>query len=97
MKIVEIAPQSREDQLIENLVELWKNSVRATHLFLTDTDITSIRQYVPEALKAVPHLLIAKDETHLLGFIGVDGKNRNVFHCFAITWQGDWEKTASKG
>lgn len=35
MKIVEIAPQSREDQLIENLVELWKNSVRATHLFLT--------------------------------------------------------------
>lgn len=33
MKIVEIAPQSREDQLIENLVELWKNSVRATHLF----------------------------------------------------------------
>ena len=74
MKIVEIAPQSREDQLIENLVELWKNSVRATHLFLNDTYITSIRQYVPEALKARPHLLIAKDETHLLGFICVDGK-----------------------
>lgn len=79
MKIIEIAPQSRDDQLIENLVELWENSVRATHLFLTDTDITSIRQYVPEALKAVPHLLIAKDETHLLGFIGLDGKKIEMF------------------
>ena len=64
--------------------------------FLTDTDITSIRQYVPEALKAVPHLLIAKDETHLLGFIGVDGKNRNVFIASQSRGKGIGKKLLQK-
>lgn len=49
MKIVEIAPQSRDDQLIENLVELWENSVRATHVRRRQEVVQIRRQKVVQA------------------------------------------------
>lgn len=64
----------RDDVTINTLVELWERSVCATHHFLTEFQILEIKTFVPNALKQVPHLLISRDETTLLGFIGIDGQ-----------------------
>ena len=60
MRILEAA--DRRPVLIKRLLEVWENSVRATHLFLSDEEIKNIKEYVPQALKGVAHLVIAEDE-----------------------------------
>lgn len=73
MKIFE--PQERSPKIIEQLMDVWERSVRATHLFLSDQEICQIRQDVPQALCAVPHLVIAADGNLIpCGFMGVEGK-----------------------
>ena len=42
------------------LLDVWENSVRATHLFLSDEEICKIKEYVPKALCGVQHLIIAE-------------------------------------
>ena len=49
MRILEAA--DRRPVLIKRLLEVWENSVRATHLFLSDEEIKNIKEYVPQALK----------------------------------------------
>ena len=56
MKLIEV--KERTPLLIEQLTKVWESSVRATHLFLSDNDINHIKEYVPQALKEVDHLLI---------------------------------------
>ncbi len=71
MRIVEIT--NKTPDLIERLLEVWESSVRTTHLFLSDSEIKSIKEYVPQALNGVAHLIIAKDETGLpVAFMGVE-------------------------
>ena len=41
MKIMEV--QERTPMLIEQLLAVWEDSVRATHLFLSDEEISSIK------------------------------------------------------
>ena len=73
MRIVEM--KERDSELIENLLDVWENSVKATHLFLSDDEINNIRQYVPQALKGVPVLVIAENENgNLVGFMGIADK-----------------------
>ena len=60
MKIYEI--QTRTPQLIEELMSVWEASVRATHLFLSDAEVKSIKEYVPQALKDVEHLVVAESK-----------------------------------
>ena len=72
MKIIEAA--DRNPEFIQKLLEIWESAVRATHLFLSEQEIDKIKKYVPEALKDVPHLIIAKNENGLLGVTsGVGG------------------------
>ena len=69
ISITELTPQ-----LISVLLTVWEDSVRATHHFLTDTDVLKIRGYVPDALLGVPHLIAAvSDDGRPLGFMGVSG------------------------
>lgn len=71
MKIVEV--KERTPDLIKGLLEVWENSVRATHLFLSDSEIQSIKKYVPQALNEVLHLLIAEDESgRAVALMGVE-------------------------
>ena len=71
MKIVEV--KERTPDLIKGLLEVWENSVRATHLFLSDSEIQSIKKYVTQALNEVLHLLIAEDESgRPVAFMGVE-------------------------
>ncbi len=61
MKIEEV--QERTPELTGQLLEVWEASVKATHLFLSDGEIERIKAYVPQALHAVEHLVIAAGET----------------------------------
>ena len=71
MKIFEI--KDRTTELIKELLEVWEDSVKATHLFLSSDDIKDIKEYVPEALKCVSHLVIIENESHQpIAFMGID-------------------------
>ena len=73
MKIIEV--KDRTATLVEQLLNVWESSVRATHLFLSDDEIGEIKKYVPQALKSVPVLVIADDkEGNPAGFMGVADK-----------------------
>ena len=51
MKIIEI--KDRNDQLLNILVNVWEDSVKATHTFLNEQEIEHIKEYVPMALNNV--------------------------------------------
>lgn len=71
MKIFEI--KDRTTEVIKELLEVWEDSVKATHLFLSSDDIKDIKEYVPEALKCVSHLVIIENESHQpIAFMGTD-------------------------
>lgn len=71
MEILEVA--DRPPELINQLLEVWENSVRATHLFLSEKEIKSIREYVPQALREIAHLMIAEDEAGCAAaFMGIE-------------------------
>lgn len=70
MNIVEIT--DRTPALIENLLTVWESSVKATHLFLSDGEIAQIKEYVPTALREIPHLIVAENDMHSpVGFMGI--------------------------
>lgn len=56
------------------LIEVWERSVRATHLFLSDTELVRIKVFVSTALRVVSHLVTAKRESgRPAAFLGADG------------------------
>ena len=69
MQIIEV--QERMPELMERLLAVWESSVRATHLFLTEDEILRIRDYVPQALNSVAHLVIAEEDGCPVAFMGV--------------------------
>lgn len=64
----------REPQLICQLTAIWEDSVRASHLFLSEAEIQEIKAHVLQALTGVSHLLVAE---RVLGqpvaFMGIEG------------------------
>ncbi len=71
MKIVEIS--NRTSTLINELLEVWEDSVKATHTFLSIEEIESIKEYVPQVLKEVSHLIVVKDENNMpIAFMGIE-------------------------
>ena len=62
----------RNSALIQNLLEIWESSVKATHLFLSGDEINAIKPYVPQALTDVPALIVAENENgNPVGFMGI--------------------------
>ena len=73
MKIIEV--NNRTLQLINKLLEVWEDSVRATHKFLSNKEILKIKKYVPKALNIVEHLVIVIDEYgNPIGFMGIENR-----------------------
>lgn len=71
MKIYEVS--ERTEFLIQQLLEVWENSVRTTHHFLSDSEIKEIKKYVPVALKNVKTLIIAEAEQNRpKAFMGIE-------------------------
>lgn len=82
MKIIEV--KDRTPQLIDKLLEVWENSVRATHNFLSNEEIEKIKQYVPQALKGITNLIIDTDENETpIAFMGI--KNQKLEMLFIIS------------
>lgn len=79
MKIYEV--EDRTLTLKQKLLDLWENSVRATHLFLSNEEIENIKKYVPYALEEVKHLIVLEnDENAPIAFMGIDnGKLEMLF------------------
>lgn len=66
---------SRPEELINQLLTVWEESVRATHSFLTEEDIRQIATDVPAALGGIPHLIIARNEASApVAFMGIEGR-----------------------
>lgn len=71
MNIFEL--KERTSKRIEQLLAVWEQSVRATHLFLSDEEINQIKAYVPQALSNVAHLIIAESESgEIAAFLGAE-------------------------
>lgn len=73
MIIIEV--KERTEILINELLEVWKNSVKATHLFLSNEEIESIKKYVPQALNKIAHLVVAKNDDNMpIAFMGIENQ-----------------------
>ncbi|MEE0680806.1 MAG: GNAT family N-acetyltransferase [Candidatus Gastranaerophilaceae bacterium] len=71
MKIIEV--EERPPILVQQLLEVWEKSVRETHLFLSDNEVKSIKEYVPQALSGIVHLIIAENENGVpVAFMGIE-------------------------
>lgn len=64
----------REPQLIHQFTAIWEDSVRASHLFLSEAEIQEIKAYVPQALTGVSRLLVAERAPgQPVAFMGIEG------------------------
>lgn len=73
MRIYEV--KERRATLINELLEVWEESVKATHLFLSNKEIKSIKKYVPQAISGVSHLVIIENENGTpIAFMGIEDK-----------------------
>lgn len=73
MNIYEV--HDRTPELLRQLLVIWEASVRATHLFLSDAEVRKIKEYVPQALTDVSHLVVAEWEVGCpVAFMGVEGQ-----------------------
>ncbi|WP_342564302.1 GNAT family N-acetyltransferase [Paenibacillus sp. FSL R7-0345] len=63
---------TRNENLLHNLLHLWEESVRSTHLFLSEKDIAALRPLVLQGLSGISQLLVYSTEGETpLGFIGI--------------------------
>ena len=63
----------RDEETINALFEVWKESVKATHTFLSEQEIDRIAAYVPMALREVPSLIAAVNPDGIpVAFMGID-------------------------
>lgn len=73
MKIQEVTEISSE--LIKSLLAVWESSVKATHLFLTNDEIQTIKTDIPEAISNVQHLVLMTNESNRpIGFMGINAQ-----------------------
>lgn len=62
-----------DSALLAKILKIWEDSVRATHLFLTDSEIKRIKEYVPQAVSGVEHLVTAEDDSgEPVAFMGAE-------------------------
>ena len=69
----EIKKEERSEKLITELLNVWEDSVRATHNFLSNEEIEKIKEFVPQALSNIAHLIIETDENKIpIAFMGIE-------------------------
>ena len=67
--------EDRDSLLLEQLLTVWENSVRATHFFLAEADMEDIKKYVPQALRDISHLIVAENGQGVpAAFMGIEGQ-----------------------
>ena len=88
MKLHEI--KNRSELPMAALLDVWESSVRATHHFLSDAEVKRIKEYVPQALGGVEHLIVAENEQGSpIAFMGAEnGRLEMLFIAPAERGQG---------
>ena len=77
MKLYEV--KDRTPKLLASLLNIWEESVCATHHFLSDAEVLQIKEYVPQALNSVEHLIVAENESREpVAFMGTEGKRQEM-------------------
>lgn len=80
MNIYEISKEKRTQEVINDLVGVWEKSVRASHTFLTESDIVGLKPFVNEALDGIETLIAAHDSNAYVAFMGIqDNKIEMLF------------------
>ena len=73
MRIIEV--KNRTIALINKILDVWEDSVKATHTFLSSKEIENIKKYVPEAISSVSHLIIIENENSVpIAFMGIEDR-----------------------
>ena len=66
--------RSRNQALVDELLDVWERSVRATHAFLSNAEVQRIKGYVPQAIEAVERLIVAESDSRSpVAFMGIQG------------------------
>ena len=71
INIAAIEKDSRTPELIGRLLNIWEASVRASHHFLTETDIIRLTPQAEGALRHIETLWVVEDDQYPVGFMGV--------------------------
>ena len=71
MNIITVEKDRRSPILIGELLEIWEASVRASHHFLTEADITMLTPQAEGALRNIETLWVMADGRRSIGFMGV--------------------------
>ena len=59
--------------IFRNLIKIWEDSVKATHSFLSNDEIKDIKEYVPQAILEVSHVIIIENKNHYpIAFMGIE-------------------------
>lgn len=65
----------KNSSLISQLLEVWEDSVKAIHLFLSNDEIKNIKEYVSQAIGGVSHLVIIENENNQsITFMGIEDR-----------------------
>lgn len=73
MRIKEI--KEKNSSLRSQLLEVWEDFVKATHLFLSNDEIKNIKEYVPQAIWGISHLVIIENENNQpIAFMGIEDR-----------------------
>lgn len=70
----DISIVSYESSMLDSILKIWEDSVRASHFFLKDNDIAEIKEEVKTAFSSLTNILVAKIGEEFSGFIGVSEK-----------------------
>lgn len=62
----------RTAHLIHTLTEVWEQSVRASHFFLTEKDIINLVPFVKRGITEIPLLIVAQQDNKPIGFMGIN-------------------------
>lgn len=72
--IIEHTASMKDHTLLQELLALWNNSVRATHSFLSEEAINNLKPFVLEALEGIAHLYVAYRGKKPIAFMGISGE-----------------------
>ena len=70
-RIETVGKDKRNPDLTNRLLKVWEASVRASHHFLTETDIERLTPQAENALREIETLRVVKDNSLPVGFMGV--------------------------
>ena len=69
-----IGKDSRAPGLIAGLLGIWEASVRASHHFLTEADIRSLRPQAEDAIRHIETLWVVDRDGVSIGFAGIQSR-----------------------